>query len=141
MVTIDPSVWALVSLAAKAFDVPMFLILGVIDVESGFNIHALGDYDVEGHPHSFGLMQLHDQGAGHGYSQDILLNPASNIFIGTNYLRACMNIYPNNLRLAISAYNQGMAGAAERGWGFNKGYVETVLARRSYYEKEWDKSP
>ena len=125
-----------IMLASRAFDVPTHLIAAVIDQESGFNINALGDYDECQIPQSIGLMQLNLNGAGYGYTPDMLLNPVFNIMVGTEYLRACMNAFPNNLKLAISAYNQGQGGAAKRGYGYNETYVNNVLAVMSKYEKE-----
>ena len=125
-----------IMLASRAFDVPAHLIAAIIDQESGFNVNSLGDRDTEHTPHSFGLMQLNDKGAGYGYTPDQLLDPYFNIFVGTEYLKACMNAFPNNLRLAISAYNQGIGGASEKGWGANRTYVLNILNLMSRYEKE-----
>jgi soluble lytic murein transglycosylase-like protein len=137
--TIDPVILSIIMLASRAFDVQAPLIAAIIDQESGFNFHALGDYNKEGNPESFGLMQLHIRGAGYGYSQDQLLNPAFNIMVGTEYLRACKDAFPNNTKLAISAYNQGQGGAARRGWGHNEGYVNNVFALWEKYKKEMSK--
>ena len=133
---IEPMILVAIILAARVMDVPAPLICAIIDQESGWNIHAMGDHDEEGHPHSFGLMQLHDKGAGYGYSPDQLLDPYFNIFVGSDYLRYCLKIHPNNLKLAISGYNQGCEGAAERGYSYNKTYVENVLALIKKYEEE-----
>ena len=133
---IETTILVAIMLASRAFDVPAHMIAAIIDQESGFNFHALGDKDSEGIPHSYGLMQLNLEGAGYGYSPDQLLNPYFNIFVGTEYLKACMNAFPNNIKLAISAYNQGQGGAAKRGWGYNETYVNNVLALMSKYEKE-----
>ena len=133
---IEKAILLAILLASRAFDVPAHLIAAVIDQESGFNFHALGDKDKDGQPHSYGLMQLNLEGAGYGYSPDQLLDPYFNIFVGTEYLKSCMNAFPNNLKLAISAYNQGQGGAAKKGYGFNEPYVNNVLALMSKYEKE-----
>jgi|GEM_PF-4870315 len=140
MVTsVDPLILSIIMVASRAYDVQAPLIAAIIDQESGFNIQALGDRDQEGNPESFGLMQLHIRGAGYGYSPDQLLNPAFNVMVGTEYLRACMNAFPNNIKLAISAYNQGQGGAAKRGYGFNEGYVNNILSLWEKYKKEWAK--
>ena len=133
---IEKAILLTILLASRAFDVPAHLIAAVIDQESGFNVNSLGDRDTGHIPHSFGLMQVNDKGAGFGYTPDMLLNPVFNIMVGTEYLRACMNAFPNNLRLAISAYNQGIGGASEKGWGANRTYVLNVLNLMSKYEKE-----
>jgi len=133
---IEPIILSIILLASRGFGVPASLIAAIINQESGFNIHALGDYDTESKPHSFGLMQLNDKGAGSGYTQDQLLDPATNIFIGTEYLKACINTFPNNWKLAISAYNQGIGGAARRGYSANENYVNNVESLWEKYKKE-----
>ncbi len=133
---IEKAILLAILLASRAFDVPAHLITAVIDQESGFNVNALGDYDVDKLPQSFGLMQLNLKGAGYGYLPDQLLDPYFNIMVGTEYLKACRNAFPNNMRLAISAYNQGIGGASEKGWGANRTYVLNVLNLMSKYEKE-----
>lgn len=138
---IDPLILQIIMLVSRTVDVPAPLICAIIDAESGWNIHALGDHDKEGHPHSFGLMQLNDEGAGYGYSQDLLLVPAFNIHLGTVYLKHCMEMHPRNIKLAISAYNQGPEGAAKRGYEFNRTYVTNVLNLQKKYEKELKEWP
>lgn len=133
---IEKAILLAILLAYRAFDVPAHLIAAIIDQESGFNVNALGDYDDDKIAHSFSLMQVNDKGAGYGYTPDMLLNPAFNIMVGTEYLKACMNAFPNNLRLAISAYNQGIGGASEKGWGANRTYVLNVLSLMEKYRKE-----
>jgi soluble lytic murein transglycosylase-like protein len=112
------------------YNVDADLIRAIIQVESGGNPNALGDYDSAGVPHSFGLMQLNDKGAGAGYSRSYLLNVDNNVNLGTKYLKACLNAFPGDLKTGISAYNQGIGGARTRGWTYNRAYVERVL---SYY--------
>jgi len=133
---IDPMILSIIMLVSRAFEVPAPLIAAIIDQESGWNVNALGDRDEDQMPHSFGLMQVNDRGAGFGYPQDLLLTPAGNILVGSEYLKACLDMYPNNVRLAISAYNQGMAGAARRGYGYNEPYVNNVLSLWEKYKKE-----
>lgn len=136
MTTIDPTILLMVLMASRVFEVPAPLICAIVDVESGWNIHALGDYDAEARPHAFGLFQLHDQGAGYGYPQDLLLNPVFNVFRGTEYLKSNMDLFPNNLKLAISAMKQGPGGAAERGYGATRSYVTNILNLKKKYEEE-----
>lgn len=128
----DPTIWLIIQLASRAFDVPAPLIYAVGMRESNWNLHALGDYDEEKIPHAFGPMQLNDKGAGAGYPQDLLLNPALNIMLGTEYLKACLDFHPNNFRLALAAYRQGPEGAAKNGYTPSTGYVGDILR---YYEE------
>ena len=133
---IEPLILAIIRLASLAWDVPTDLIAAIIDVESSWNINAVGDHNDKGEPQAFGLMMLHIEGAGHGYPVDLLLNPAFNIFLGTKYIQYCMEMHPMNIKLAISAYNQGPGGAAKRGYDYNRTYVENVLnLRREYFEE------
>ena len=135
----DPVVLLIIQLASRAFDVPAPLIYAVGMRESNWNLHALGDYDEEKNPHSFGPMQLNDKGAGAGYPQDLLLNPAFNIFLGTEYLKACLDYYPNNLRLALAAYRQGPGGAAQSGYAPSTAYVADILRYYEEAKKDWGK--
>ena len=112
------------------YGVDAALIRAIIQVESGGNPDAKGDYDSAGVPHSFGLMQLNDKGAGAGYRPEYLLDTDNNVRLGTNYLKACIDAFPGDLKSAVSAYNQGITGVRIRGWTFNRAYVERVL---SYY--------
>lgn len=135
----DPIILLIIQLASRAFDVPAPLIYAVGMRESNWNLHALGDYDGEQIPHSFGPMQLNDKGAGAGYPQDLLLNPAFNILLGTEYLKACLDYHPNNLRLALAAYRQGPEGAAKNGYAPSVGYVGDILRYYEEAKKEWAK--
>ena len=87
----------------------------------------MGDYDAEGVPHSFGLMQLYDKGAGFGHTSEELLDLSNNVTWGTSYLKGCVAAFPGDIYTAISAYNQGIGGARSRGWSFNAPYVQTVI--------------
>lgn len=136
MPTIPPLILSLVLLASRAWDVPAPLILAIIDVESGFNFHAVGDPDKDGVPQAYGLMMLRLDGAGHGWNPDDLYNPAINILVGTEYLKTCINWFPNNMKLAISCFNQGPGGAAERGYGATRSYVTNVLNLQKKYREE-----
>jgi len=117
-----------ISKYSSSFGVDADLIRSIIIQESGGNPNAMGDYDVYGVPHSFGLMQLNDQGAGAGYSPEYLLNIDNNVRLGTGYLKSCLDAFPGDLKTAISAYNQGIAGARSKGWTHNADYVNSVLA-------------
>lgn len=134
---IDILILTLIRVISAVFLVEPDLVAAIIDVESGFNPGALGDKDENGVPQSYGLMQLHLQGAGHGYPPDLLLNPAFNILLGCKYIKYLKSIFPNNTKLVISAYNQGPGGAAKRGFDYNNAYVENVLNLRRKHRKEF----
>lgn len=134
---IEPLVLAVIMLASRTLGVPGPLIAAIIMVESSFNLHALGDYGDDKKPHAFGPMQVNDKGAGYGWPQDALLDWRFNILLGTEYLKTCLDAFPNNKKLAISAYNQGIAGAAKRGYGHNEDYVEQVLQLEQDFRESW----
>ena len=91
---IEPLILTIIRLASLAWDVPAPLIAAIIDVESSWNVHAVGDHNDKGEPQAFGLMQLHIKGAGHGYPPEFLLNPVFNILLGCRYLKYLESIYP-----------------------------------------------
>ena len=96
-------------------------------VESNWDPAAIGDYDAEGKPHSYGLFQLYNQGAGAGFKPEQLLDLKKNAQLGVAYLRLCLNSFPDNRFAAMSAYNQGIEGCKKRGWQYNREYVEAVM--------------
>lgn len=131
MTTVPGSIFAIVTAAASVYGVPVELVAAIIQAESSFNPDAMGDRDAQGVPHSFGLMQLHDKGAGSGFSPQQLLDPNLNVEIGTRYLGECLRAFGGDLHLAISAYNGGIEQTRQRGWSYNELYVKTVL---HYYQ-------
>lgn len=139
VITIESVVMAVIMLASRVFDVPGPLIAAVVMVESGFNLHAVGDHDGDGVPHSFGPMMLNDRGAGAGWPPEILLNWQFNIILGTDYLRTCLNDFPNNKKMALAAYRQGPRATAYLGYGPQEGYVEKILDLEREFRAEWAK--
>lgn len=113
--------------AARRHGCPISTLLGVWKVESGFDTLALGDLNADGAPYSFGMGQLHVKGAGHGYHPRKLLNSEVNADVSARYLAGCIKAFPDNIRLGISAYNQGIQGAKDRGEKVNKGYIDAVM--------------
>lgn len=121
--------------AARRHDVKPSILLGVWKVESGFDASALGDLNKDGAPYSFGLGQLHVKGAGHGYHPRKLLNPEVNAEVSARYLGGCFAAFPDNIKLGISAYNQGIQGAKDHGEKVNTAYVTAVqMAANEYAE-------
>ena len=122
--------------ACQRHGVELALALGLSTVESGLDPNARGDYDAAGVPHSFGLMQLYDAGAGYGHTPEELLNLDNNTEWGCSYLRACLDAFPGDIFTGVSAYNQGIGGARSRGWEFNAPYVRRVLDFRDQYRDQ-----
>ncbi len=100
--------------AARQNGLDPALVKAVVAVESAFDPLALSDKG------AIGLMQvLPETGARYGVIGDSrrstlqkLLDPATNLRIGTRYLRDLLARFANDLSLALAAYNAG-AGAVE----------------------------
>jgi len=110
--------------AAAHHGVPERLIWAVIRVESGFDHRAVSRRGARG------LMQLMPRTAAILGVRDSF-DPRQNIDAGTRHLRAMMERFPYDLRLAIAAYNAGeKAVAAHRGvppYPETRDYVMRVL--------------
>jgi soluble lytic murein transglycosylase-like protein len=110
--------------AAAHHGVPERLIWAVIRVESGFDHRAVSRRGARG------LMQLMPRTAAILGVRDSF-DPRQNIDAGTRHLRAMMERFPYDLRLAIAAYNAGeKAVAAYRGvppYPETRDYVMRVL--------------
>lgn len=135
--TIEPLVLSVILLASRLTGVPGPLIAAVIDVESSFNLHALGDHDELGAPHAFGPMQLNNLVTFAQWPPDTLLQWEFNIILGADYLKGCLDAFPRNKKLAIAAYRQGIPSTAYHGYQPAEGYVKKVLALEREYQEVW----
>ncbi|HEX8836009.1 MAG TPA: lytic transglycosylase domain-containing protein [Candidatus Acidoferrum sp.] len=90
----------LVSAAALRFGVDAELISSVMEVESHFDAKAISPKNARG------LMQLLPETAARLGVKDIF-DPQQNIDAGTRYLKELLQLYNNNLTLALAAYNAG----------------------------------
>jgi hypothetical protein len=94
------------------------LVAAVIDVESGFNRHALSPAGAQGLMR-FGVSDVSD--------------PVQNIAAGTLYLGRLIQQFSGNLRYALAAYNAGEANVRSYGgippFAETQDYVVRVLAR------------
>jgi soluble lytic murein transglycosylase-like protein len=110
--------------ASTLYSVPERLIWAVIRVESGFDHRAVSPKGAGG------LMQLMPDTAAILGVRDVF-DPRENIHGGTRHLRAMMQRFPRDLRLAIAAYNAGeKAVAAFRGippYRETRDYVARVM--------------
>ncbi len=110
--------------AAARHGVPQRLVEAVIRVESAFNPWAISRTGARG------LMQLMPGTAALLGVRDAF-DPRQNIEGGVRHLRNLMDLYPNNLRLALAAYNAGVQAVSwYRGvppYPETQQYVEKVL--------------
>lgn len=118
---LHPLLFAETWVQSHHFSIDHYLLVAVIMAESGGNPHAVGD-----DRHSFGLMQLHIQGAGSNYTPAQLLSPSLNIEVGAGYLRSCLDAFPGDEDRAIAAYNAGIGAMQQSQEIFNIGYVRSV---------------
>jgi len=114
-----------ITLAAERYGVPEQLIRAVIRVESGYNPRAVSPKGARG------LMQLMPDTASLLGVRDSF-NPRENIDGGVRHLRALMERFGSDLKLALAAYNAGeQAVLVYRGvppYQETRDYVNRVLA-------------
>jgi len=110
--------------AADRYGVPERLIWAVIRVESGFDRRAVSRRGARG------LMQLMPETATILGVRDPF-NPRENIDAGTRHLRAMIELFRSDLRLALAAYNAGekpvMAHRGVPPYPATRRYVAQVL--------------
>lgn len=116
--------------ASNRFGVDVALVEAVIQVESGFNPHAISTKGATG------LMQLMVDTANRYRVKD-RHNPRENINAGVEHLRSLMDKFNGDVALAVAAYNAG-ASAVERYHGIppypeTRRYVSKVMSFRSQY--------
>ncbi len=96
----------LIAKTAEKYQVDSALVKAVIKAESNFNHQAVSRVGARG------LMQLMPATASYLQVPDSF-HPEQNIEGGVRYLRYLLNLYQNNLHLALAAYNAG-EGAVNR---------------------------
>ncbi len=120
----------LIRRAAEHYSVGFGLIKAVIHAESGFNPRAMSRKG------ALGLMQLMPGTARKLGIRDVF-DPEQNIRGGTRYLKQMLELYNDNLRLSLAAYNAGPA-AVDRIGGVppfpeTHDYIHRVLSLMRVY--------
>ena len=121
----------LVAEAARTYQVDAALLHAVISAESGYNPAAVS------HKGAVGLMQLMPETA-RRYGVLNSFDPEQNIRGGTKYLSYLLQLFDNNLELAVAAYNAGENAVISHGYRIppyreTLGYVPTVLKLQKKY--------
>jgi len=107
-ILLAPELQSALQKACEAYQVPECLALGLMEVESRFQVEA-------DNGQCYGLMQL---------NRDYFpsnLSPAENIWAGVEYLGRCLRRYKGDIPAALCAYNAGH----DTGY---RGYANAVLA-------------
>ena len=120
---------AVVESAAARNQLPPQLIHSVIRVESNYNSHAVSSKG------ALGLMQLIPATARRFGVSDVF-DPVDNIQGGARYLKYLLDLFHNDYRLALAAYNAGEAAVAR--YGDVPPYAETqnyVVQVRKHIEE------
>lgn len=121
----------LVSAAAKEHELDAALLHAVITVESGYNPKARSPKG------AIGLMQLMPDTAKR-YDVGDIWNPSDNVRGGARYLRYLLQLFNDNLSLALAAYNAGEAAVIQYGnkippYAETRNYVPKVLLHYDRY--------
>ena len=117
---------ALVAEAAKASALNPALLHAVIKIESSYNPRAVSKKGAQG------LMQLMPQTSRRLGVADPF-SPRDNVMGGARYLRELLDLFDNNLELAVAAYNAGENAVIRAGYRLppypeTQQYVPKVLA-------------
>lgn len=115
-------------------DVPMSLVIALIDQESGFNQEATSNTD------DYGLMQINSVNfnlASSTYHCVDIMNPYQNVYVGISLIAELMHKYDNDMNKALMAYNMGesaMLNAYEKGIT-SSDYSNSIISKKEMYER------
>jgi hypothetical protein len=123
----------MVSLVAKEHELDAALLHAVITVESAYNPKALSPKG------AVGLMQLMPDTAKR-YNVNNIWDPSENLRGGARYLRYLLELFKDNLSLALAAYNAGEGAVMQYGnrippYAETRDYVPKVLKYYDRYRK------
>lgn len=103
------SVVEIIEKTAREYNVDPLLIHAVIQVESAYNVHAVSPMGAEG------LMQLIPSTA-RRFGVRNSFNAEDNIRGGVRYLKFLSQMFNNDLRLTLAAYNAGEGAVSRFNW-------------------------
>ncbi len=115
---------------ARMYQLPHALVHAVITAESSYDPNAISKAG------AVGLMQLMPETAKQ-YGVSNRRDPKENIFGGSRYLRYLLQLFNNNLQLALAAYNAGEGTVKRYGYKIppykeTQNYVKKVI---KYYQQ------
>lgn len=116
-------------------EVPVSLVIAMIDKESQFNPEAVSDTD------DYGLMQINKinhETLEEQYRAADMLDPYQNVFCGVKVIGSYIKAYDGDYNKALMAYNMGEYGA-KKAWESgikSTSYSESILNLMSEYEQE-----
>ncbi len=121
---------SIVRAASYYYDVDLYLVMGMIRVESNFDAYALS------HKGAKGLMQLMPATA-RSHKVNNAYDPVQNIYGGVRHFRLLLDRFDGNVHLALAAYNAG-AGAVGKynsipPYRETKNYVRRVMGYYEFY--------
>lgn len=123
-----------IAAAAKVHRLPPALLHAVITAESAYNPDAISTAG------AVGLMQLMP-GTAERYGVRNRHDPIANVSGGTQYLRDLLNMFDDNLVLALAAYNAGENAVINNGrrippYKETEVYVQRVLKYYNDYKRD-----
>lgn len=116
-------------------EVPVSLVIAMIDKESRFNPETVSDTG------DYGLMQINKinhETLEEQYRATDMLDPYQNVFCGVKMIGSYIKAYDSDYNKALMAYNMGDYGA-KKAWEngiTSTSYSESVLALMQKYEQE-----
>lgn len=127
-----------ISELAARHDVDGLLLAALVEVESGFRP------DVVSPQGAVGLMQVMPT-TGSSYGAGDLMDPETNLTVGTRYFADLLDRYGGSLDLALAAYNAGPGNVARYGgippFRETRRYVDRVLAVYvDHHRNAWEAS-
>jgi len=131
------AVYPLIEQTARRFDVDVALVMGLVEIESGFDSKAISPKGARG------LMQLMPTTARLYGVRDVqeLHQPARNLEVGVRHLKDLLAAHDNQPALALASYNAGQGAVNRHGQRIPRFpetmlYVPAVLAKAAQFSPE-----